>query len=304
MIARTMAWSLGVLALSFLAPKVAEAQCPNGYRWSGYERRCLRTCRPGQYFNFVTGRCHRRSARYRICARGWYWSSVRRRCVRRATCSVGHYYNYSQNRCVRLVKRCGYGHYYDVYSRTCRPRCPAGWRWSGSRCLASCPPGHRFDARAGRCISSRACPVGTHWNGRVCAAAPACPRGMHFNGRRCVSGYHRPPPPPPQPIHHAPPPRPVAASMSPQSYNALHHTVRRQSFSKDKVGTIIQAARHNYFTCSQVTGLLKLVTFSRDKVRALRGVAHRIVDKGNSFMIVNVFTFSRDKRTAQAILSR
>jgi hypothetical protein len=126
---------------------------------------------------------------------------------------------------------------------------------------------------------------------------------MHYNGRRCVSGYHRPPPPPPQPIHHTPA-RPVARAMTAQSYNALHNTVRRQSFSKDKVGTIIQAGRHNYFTCSQVSGLLKLVTFSRDRVKALRGIAHRIVDKGNSFIIVNAFTFSRDKRTAQKILSR
>jgi hypothetical protein len=98
MIARTMAWSLGVLALSFLVPEVAQAQCPRGYRWSSYERRCLRTCPPGHYFNFVTGRCKRRSARYKACARGWYWSSASRRCVRRATCPAGHYYNYSRNR--------------------------------------------------------------------------------------------------------------------------------------------------------------------------------------------------------------
>ena len=176
----------------------AEAQvCPSGYRWSGIAGRCIRSCPPGSYYSYVTGRCRRRTRYYRKCGPGRYWSHAQRRCMRYRRCGRGFYFSYSENRCKPLRRTCSFGQYYDSYARRCRSRCRPGWRWTGSRCVASrpvsrCGPGWRWSNYYRRCVRlaghvNRTCPSGSSWNGYRCVSWRRCPPGQYYSSRfgRC-----------------------------------------------------------------------------------------------------------------------
>jgi hypothetical protein len=297
---------LAMTIVSLAAPERAEAQvCPRGYRWSKFARHCVRSCPRTHYFSYTEGRCRRRSRRYRRCPASHYWSYGARRCIRRATCPAGFYYSYRLARCKRLRVRCGHGSYYDVYTRKCRQRCPAGWRWSGARCVSRCSAATRWAPRFGRCVPrarARRCPRGTYWNGRVClGSAP---------GRPPVArpGYVTPASPPlAHPPAGSPPPAALAtgpAAMTPARFGQLRRLVKKASFASRRLAAVRQAAARNHFTCAQVVSLLGVMSFSSGRIKALRALAPKIVDRKNDFSIVGVFTFSSSKRKARKILSR
>lgn len=144
-------------------------------------------------------------------------------------------------------------------------------------------------------MTAHRCGPGTYWNGTYCVAAqPSCPPNAYWDGARCVyRAVVAPPPVVAQP-----------QAMAPGSFHQLLRAVRKQAFSSGKLGAIRLGAARNHFSCAQVTRLIQAVTFSSDKIKALRMLAPRLVDRANSFTILNAFTFSSDKRKAQRILGR
>jgi hypothetical protein len=50
--------------------------------------------------------------------------------------------------------------------------------------------------------------------------------------------------------------------------------------------------------------VIRRLSFSSDKLRALELLAPRMVDRQNAFKIYDAFTFSSDKEKARAILRR
>lgn len=158
-------------------------RCPPQHRWDEMARRCVRACPPDAYFDHRTGECQPRSRHFRRCPPGAYYSSVRHRCVRRLHCRPGFAYDAGRHACVRLARRCPPDHYYDFGRHRCAHRCPGGWRWTGSRCVA---PGRR-----------RRCAAGWSWNGYyhrcVRRVVAHCRPGWTWNGFRCVRWRRCPP---------------------------------------------------------------------------------------------------------------
>ncbi len=171
-------------------PVARRHRCPAGHHWSGLQRRCLRSCRAGWYYSYVTGSCRRRGRYYRACPAGAYWNHSLRRCITRRTCPPGHFYSYALGRCKRLRTHCAYGWRYSPYKRRCVPRCSAGWGWNGTSCLPparKCGRGWRWNAYYKRCVRNRVCPAGTSWNGYRCVSWRRCAPGHYWSiaQRRC-----------------------------------------------------------------------------------------------------------------------
>jgi len=131
---------------------------------------------------------------------------------------------------------------------------------------------------------------------------------------RMTGPINRPPPvrsPPPRfepaprppivaPVVVAPAPRP----MPPERFQALVRAVDHESFSGNKLTVISQAASDSLFRMEQVEQLIRRLSFSSDKLKALDVMAPKVVDRQNAFKIYDAFTFSSDKDQARKILKR
>lgn len=114
--------------------------------------------------------------------------------------------------------------------------------------------------------------------------------------------------PAPAPVVVQSPPPPVAPiadtrAMSNSEYQALLESVEEASFTDDRKEVVSLAAKNNYFTCKQVTELLQNLSFSDERIHALRAMAPKIVDRKNSHLVLNAFEFSSERKQAEQILS-
>lgn len=96
---------------------------------------------------------------------------------------------------------------------------------------------------------------------------------------------------------------PVSA-ISESDYRNLVTSINNESFEENKVTILRASAKYNYFTVDQVIGLMDLSTFSSWKLRALEITYPLVLDKNNSFKIINSLNFSDDKQKAQEILDK
>lgn len=92
--------------------------------------------------------------------------------------------------------------------------------------------------------------------------------------------------------------------MTSARFAQLRRAVKKATFSTKQLVVLRQAAAGNHFSCAQVASLLRVFSFSSGKIKALRALAPKIVDRKNDFSILGVFTFSSSKRKARKILSR
>ena len=126
----------------------------------------------------------------------------------------------------------------------------------------------------------------------LCVMAPVCVAGgaaQHEGGVRYES-------------HHRPSPGHGVYVICDTDYEYLYDVVRKESFSDNKVRDIRLAALGCWFTCEQVAGLLKLISFSSDKLKALEAVRGQIVDKKNVKVVTGCFTFSSDRERAMELV--
>jgi hypothetical protein len=101
----------------------------------------------------------------------------------------------------------------------------------------------------------------------------------------------------------APAPAPVGPyAMSGSDFEALKAAIEEEGFGDDKLGVLSTAAGSAWFSCDQVGQLVDLFSFSDEKLKALSLVKDKIVDRNNTFKIFSHFTFSDDKKRAQAML--
>lgn len=101
------------------------------------------------------------------------------------------------------------------------------------------------------------------------------------------------------PIAAVAPPQVVIATgpvpMTSGAFNALLNSVKQASFSSDKINVVKAAAAGNHFTIAQLGQLVDATTHSSDKVKTVKIIAPKIVDKKNAFQLGAHFTFSSDK---------
>jgi Ricin-type beta-trefoil lectin domain/Domain of unknown function (DUF4476) len=115
--------------------------------------------------------------------------------------------------------------------------------------------------------------------------------------------------PPPQQRPELPVPPPPRRSQEPrpmndESFQSFLNAVNAEAFSANKLTVVSQAASGNYFLVRQVDQIVRAMSFSADKLRALELTAPRVLDGGNAFHLYDAFTFSGDKDHAREILRR
>lgn len=92
-------------------------------------------------------------------------------------------------------------------------------------------------------------------------------------------------------------------AISENAFQILYNNVEDESFADDKLSVVKVATKRNGFKVSQLTRLIDLFSFSDDKVKCVRTVYPKVVDKKNAHQILNHFTFSGDKEKVEAIIS-
>jgi len=95
---------------------------------------------------------------------------------------------------------------------------------------------------------------------------------------------------------------PPITAMPEPDYRQLVNSIDNESFEENKVSVLQSSARYNYFSVQQIIGIMDLSSFSSWKIKALELTYPFVIDKNNSFKIINALTFSEDKRKAQEIL--
>ncbi len=104
---------------------------------------------------------------------------------------------------------------------------------------------------------------------------------------------------PSQPAHgHGAFPRP----MHPRDFEQFEEDVKDAFFGDDALHLINLVAEDNYFSASQIVAVLDQLTWSDDKLDALRAMFPRCVDKRNKYKILACFTYSSDKDEAEKII--
>jgi hypothetical protein len=117
-----------------------------------------------------------------------------------------------------------------------------------------------------------------------------------------------PPGPPGPPGQRLPSPPPgtghpgMAHPMSDASLGELMRAMSRESFPRDRLRVMEQAASVNWFVVGQVQQLLKQFEFPKDRLQAVRVLKPRILDTENYFKLYGSFEFPSDKAELKNIL--
>jgi hypothetical protein len=82
------------------------------------------------------------------------------------------------------------------------------------------------------------------------------------------------------------------AAMDVNQYNAVRHTIQRESFDRGKLAIATQVLRDNYVTSAQAKELTMLFAFDDAKLEFAKYAYTRTVDRGSFFMLYDVFSFS------------
>lgn len=106
----------------------------------------------------------------------------------------------------------------------------------------------------------------------------------------------RPPTPPP-------PPQPAVQPITEAMLRSLVLAVRNEPFAEDQLDVLAQAAPTQYFLVNQTQQLLRVFTFSKDRLKAMRLLRPRLLDMENSYKLYESFEFSNDKEELKRILA-
>jgi hypothetical protein len=105
---------------------------------------------------------------------------------------------------------------------------------------------------------------------------------------------------PPQP---PPPPQPAVQPITEAMLRSLVVAVRNEPFAEDQLDVLGQAAPTQYFLVNQTQQLLRVFTFSKDRLKAMRLLRPRLLDMENSYKLYESFEFSNDKEELKRILA-
>lgn len=107
---------------------------------------------------------------------------------------------------------------------------------------------------------------------------------------------------PPQPLPPPPPPAPVVQPINDSRLRRLADAVGRESFSREKLTVLREAAPHDHFLVGQTRMLLEQFTFANDRLEAVRILWPRVLDRNNSFQLYEAFVHSSDKQKLRQII--
>lgn len=91
--------------------------------------------------------------------------------------------------------------------------------------------------------------------------------------------------------------------MSPNEFNDFMNRYKRQVFNSDKQNFLNTALLTSGFNVDQVVTLLKTESFDSDKKKLLKRIYPNIVNKNSFYKILDLFTFSSDKKEITDFIS-
>jgi hypothetical protein len=107
------------------------------------------------------------------------------------------------------------------------------------------------------------------------------------------------PPPMPQPM-----PQPLVQPITEAMLRSLASSIRNEPFAEDQLAVLAEAAPTQYFLVTQTQQVLRLFSFSKDRLKAMRLLRPRLLDMENSFKLYESFEFSSDKEELKRILAQ
>lgn len=93
------------------------------------------------------------------------------------------------------------------------------------------------------------------------------------------------------------------SGMSNAEFERLKATVNNQTFSDDKLRVANQAAGNKRMTVTQIKQIAQLFTFSNEKLAFTKAAYRNCVNKANYYEVMDVFTFSSDKKELSDFIS-
>ncbi len=112
-------------------------------------------------------------------------------------------------------------------------------------------------------------------------------------------------PPPPKPEPQAEPPAPVAGAeppCTPEEYDKLRAKVDDAAFSRDKLSLLEKASARLSFSVEQVVGLMDVLDFGSDKVKAAAILHPRVVDPEDFGQVYDALVFDTDREALRAMV--
>lgn len=127
------------------------------------------------------------------------------------------------------------------------------------------------------------------------------PPGSHtFHDKRLVP-CQVPVVPPSHPDHSGPH-RPKHKAMNPHDFENLYKKVKNKAFKDDQMELLSVGVVNNYFTCKQTARLMSIFTWDDEKMKVLRMVSNRIVDRENGKEIIKTLDSLFKQDDARKIL--
>ncbi len=84
---------------------------------------------------------------------------------------------------------------------------------------------------------------------------------------------------------------------------SLVAAIRNEPFADDQLTVLEEAVPTQYFLVAQAQQLLRLFSFSRDRLKAMRLLRPRLLDMENGYKLYESFEFSNDKDELKRILA-
>ncbi len=109
-------------------------------------------------------------------------------------------------------------------------------------------------------------------------------------------------PRPPLPQPHQPPPPPVQP-ITEAMLRSLVASIRNEPFADDQLNVLEGAVSSQYFLVAQAQQILRIFSFSSDRLKAMRLMRPRMLDMDNSFKLYESFEFSSDKDELKRIIA-
>lgn len=94
----------------------------------------------------------------------------------------------------------------------------------------------------------------------------------------------------------------VSEAMPTNQFNDLSITLEESHFDDEQLRILRSLPKNTTLTMVQSIEILEQLSFSKDQISALRIIAPFITDRSNQYQLYEVFSFSRDKDSAQSIL--
>lgn len=94
-----------------------------------------------------------------------------------------------------------------------------------------------------------------------------------------------------------------AKVLSPAEFDNLKRAVEKETFSEDKLRVARVAAQNKNMRVSQIKEIARLFTFSSEQLAFTKLAYANCLDKQNYFEVMEVFTYSSDKRALEEFIN-